>query len=177
MYPLRHESKCPSGEDQNDMSNQQLVGTVDRSESISSFTSACHIIPYLGTFSIKRKDQPHPIPPPQFPPATSSPSPPHSSSHTLSHHLIISARTHAVSSNEKVKKSNSSTPLGEEEEGTKKENNKTPQNLKDGADVRSFPRLRTAIQNQHSPDRQSAQISREGFEERVHTQGITAIQL
>lgn len=103
VYPLHHESKRPSGQDQNDTSNQQLVGTVDRSESVSSFTSACHIIPYLpryqvGTFSIKRKDQPHPIPPPQFPPTTSSPNPPHSSSHTLSHHLIISARTHAVSS-------------------------------------------------------------------------------
>lgn len=129
VYPLHHESKCPSGQDQNDTSNQQLVGTVDRSESISSFTSARHIIPYLGTlgtFSIKRKDQPHPIPPPQFPPTTSSPNPPRSSSHTLSHHLIISARTHAVSRNEKVKKSSSSTPSGEEE-GTKKENNKTPQ--------------------------------------------------
>lgn len=52
-----------------------------------------------------------------------------------------------------------------------------PPNLKNGADIRSFPRLRTAIQNQHSPDRQSAQISHEGFEERVRTQGVTAIQL
>lgn len=136
VYPLHHESKCPSGQDQNDTSNQQLVGTVDRSESISSFTSACHIIPYLpryqvGTFSIKRKGQPHPIPPPQFPPTTSSPNPPHSSSHTLSHHLIISARTHARSQQQrKRKKTSSTTPSGEEEEeeeGAKKENNKTPQ--------------------------------------------------
>lgn len=147
VYPLHHESKCPSGQDQNDTSNQQLVGTVDRSESIPSFTSACHIIPYLGTFSIKRKDQPHPIPPPQFPPTTSSPNPPHSSSHTLSHHLIISARTHAVSSNEKVKKIEFLHALGRRRRRNEERKQQDPPNLKDGADIRSFPRLRTAIQN------------------------------
>lgn len=181
MYPLHHESKCPSGQDQNDTSNQQLVGTVDRSESISSFTSACHIIPYLGRYLFHQKKRPTSSNP------TSSISTnnffPKSSTLIIAYLIPPShnQRTHAGSQQQRrSQKIEFLHALGRRRRRRRRNEERKqqdPPNLKDGADIRSFPRLRTAIQNQHSPDRQSAQISCEGFEERVHTQGITAIQL
>lgn len=178
MYPLHHESKCPSGQDQNDTSNQQLVGTVDRSESISSFTSACHIIPYLGRYLFHQKKRPTSSNP------TSSISPnnffPKSSTLIIAYLIPPphNQRTHARSQQQREsKKIEFLHALGRRRRRRNEERKQQDRpNLKDGADIRSFPRLRTAVQNQHSPDRQSAQISREGLEG-VHTQGITAIQL
>lgn len=133
VYPLHHESKCPSGQDQNDTSNQQLVGTVDRSESISSFTSACHIIPYLylGRYLFHQKKRPTSSNP------TSSISPnnffPKSSTLIIAylipppHNQRTHARSQEQHKSEQIEFLHALGRRRRNEEGTKKENNKTPQ--------------------------------------------------